>query len=124
MKTGKITPNGVILEAHERNTVDFFVARGKKVELVPKSSRRGEHTPDMIMDGLEWEIKGPKGEGNSLIKNTLQKAARQSENVIIDLRRTKRYEAKCLAEIRREFDKSKHIKRIKVITKSDKMLDF
>ena len=37
----------------------------------------------MIMNGLEWEIKAPNGEGKSLIKNTVQKALRQSANIVI-----------------------------------------
>ena len=100
---GTITPNGVVLEAYELATVVFFTELGYDVELVPRSNTEGVHKPDILMDGLEWEIKAPKGEGKSLIKNTLQKAARQSANVIIDLRRAKRYQDKCIAEINREF---------------------
>ena len=121
---GKIIPNGVILEAHELATVVFFTELGYDIELIPRSNVQGVHKPDMRMDGLEWEIKAPKGEGKSLIKNTLQKATKQSSNVIIDLRRTKRYQDKCIAEITREFNHSSSLKRVKIITKSGKLIDI
>lgn len=71
-----------------------------------------------------WEMKAPKGEGGSLMKNTLQKAARQSENVIVDLRRTKRHQTKCINEIKREFHKSKSLRRIKIITKAKNLIEI
>ena len=124
MKKGKIIPNGVILEKHEYRTVVFLTKCGLDVELIPKSNEAGIHTPDIIVAGEKWEMKAPKGEGNALMKNTIQKALRQSPNIIIDLRRTKRNQIKCLCELRREFIKSKTIHRLKIITKSNKTLDF
>lgn len=124
MKKGKIIPNGVILEEHEYRTVLFFTELGVDIELLPRSNKAGEHSADLKMKRLIWEMKAPKGEGKALIKNTLQKAARQSENVIVDLRRTKRHQTKCLNEIKREFSNSKRIKRIKIITKAQKLLEL
>lgn len=124
MRKGRIIPNGVVLEKHEYKTVIFFTNLGYNIELIPKSNRQGEHSADIRMDKLMWEMKAPKGEGGSSMKNTLQRAARQSENVTIDLRRTKRHQAKCLNELTREFKNSKSLKRIKVITKVNRMLVF
>lgn len=76
------------------------------------------------MNGLEWEIKAPKGEGKWLIKNTLKKAQHQSENIIIDLRRIKIPEDKCLPSINREFLHSKRIKRIIIVTKKGELLEL
>lgn len=121
---GKIIPNGVELKSHEDRTVVFLTELGQNVELIPKSNRQGFHTPDIRIGKLLWEIKSPKGEGKSLMKNTLQKAALQSENVIVDLRRTKRHQQKCVSELKREFVISKKLKRLKIITKSNKTLDF
>lgn len=124
MKKGRIIPNGVILEEHEYKTVLLFTEIGIDVELIPKSERKGIHAPDIIMNGLRWEIKSPKGEGKYLMQNTIQKAVKQSRNVIIDLRRTKRLQAKCLQELKKEFESSKSMRRLKIITKSRKILDF
>lgn len=123
-KRGKIIPNGVVLKTHENATVVLLTERGYTVELIPKSNINGVHTPDLIIDKVKWEMKAPKGEGSSLMKNTIQKALKQSENIIIDLRRTKRHQIKCLHEIEREFTHSKTINRLKIITKTGKILDF
>ncbi|MBQ2672749.1 hypothetical protein IJH26_00045 [Candidatus Saccharibacteria bacterium] len=124
MKKGKIIPNGVILEKHEYKTVLFFTEMGIDVELIPKSERKGVHAPDVIMDELKWEIKSPKGEGKYLMQNTIQKAVKQSKNVIVDLRRTKRLQERCLKELEKEFNNSRSLRRLKIITKSRRILDF
>ena len=123
-RKGKIKPNGVVLEAHELATVVFFTELGHDIELIPKSNVEGLHLPDIVMDGLKWEIKAPKGDGRWVIMNTLQSAARQSDNVIIDLRRIKLSQEKCLLSLNREFEHSKKIKRMLVITKARKLLEF
>jgi len=123
-KKGTIKPNGVVLEAHELATVVFFTELGYDIELIPRSNIEGLHLPDIIMDGLKWEIKAPKGEGKWVIKNTLQKAKHQSENIIIDLRRIKLPQEKCLSELNNHFKLAKRIKRMKIITKSGKLLEL
>ncbi len=121
---GKITPNGVSLEKHEYATVLLLTEMGYDVELVPRSNREGEHTPDIIIDNVKWEMKSPTGETRNTIKNNIQGALRQSVNVILDLRRVKRPMEKCLKDIDREFTHNKKIRRLLVITKSKKVLDF
>ena len=124
MKIGKIIPNGVVLKTHENATVVLLTELGIEIELIPKSNTRGVHTPDLSFNGIRWEMKSPKGEGKYLMANTIQKAVKQSQNVIVDLRRTKRHQEKCLRELRREFEKSHSLRRLKIITKSKKILDF
>ena len=124
MKRGKIIPNGVILEKHEYKTVLLFTEMGVDIELIPKSEKKGVHAPDIVMNGLRWEMKSPKGEGKYLMQNTIQKAIKQSRNVIVDLRRAKRSQERCLQELEKEFDSSKSLQKLKVITKSRKILDF
>ena len=69
-------------------------------------------------------MKAPLGEGNQLMENTIQRAMKQSQNIIVDLRHTKRHQTKCLRELEKQFLSKKGIKRLKVITKSGKTLDF
>ena len=54
---------------------------------------------------------------------TVQKAAHQSENIIIDLRRIKIKQDKCIEESEKQFRYSKRIKRLIIITKSKKVLE-
>ncbi|MCR5528138.1 MAG: hypothetical protein K6F49_02865 [Saccharofermentans sp.] len=121
---GSIIPNGVVLKEHEMATVVLLTELGCNVELIPKSNLQGVRTPDVRIEGLLWEIKSPKGEGKSLMKNTVQKACRQSCNVIVDLRRVKRYQEKCLSELNREFEYSRSLKRLKIITKNGSIIDL
>ena len=123
-RQGKLTVNGVILEKHEMATVVFLLGIGYDIELIPKSNKQGEHTADLRMLSLTWEMKSPKGAGKYLIQNTLHRAAHQSENVIIDLRRIKIHQTKCLQELEKAFNDLKRLKRIKIITKSQRLIDF
>ncbi len=123
-KRGKITPNGVVLKTHENATAVFLTEQGFDVDLIPPSNIEGVHTPDIEMDGLRWEMKAPLGEGNQLMENTIQRALKQSQNIIIDLRHTKRHQTKCLRELEKQFTSKKSLKRLKIITKSGKTLDF
>ena len=76
------------------------------------------------MNGLKWEMKSPKGKGRWLLENTLQKAVRQSPNVIIDLDRIKIHQTKCLQELEKQFYKSKGVKWLKIVTKTKKIVDL
>lgn len=123
-KKGVIIPNGVVLKPNENATVVFLTEQGYNVELIPASNIKGIHTPDIIMDGLKWEMKAPIGEGKQLMENTIQKALKQSENIIVDLRHTKRHQIKCLRELEKQFRKTKRLKKLKIITKAGIILDF
>ncbi len=124
MRKGRIIPNGVVLEKHEYKTVLFFTELGQDIELIPKSNKEGVHSPDIRMDGALWEMKAPKGEGKYLIANTVQRAVKQSHNIIIDLRRTKRHQTKCLSEIKKEFERSRSLRWLKIITKTQKIVEL
>ena len=51
-KQGRIIANGVILQQHEMSTVVFLTQQGFDVALIPPQRRKGAHTPDIHMDGL------------------------------------------------------------------------
>ena len=123
-KGGNLMLNGVPLYRHENQTIIFLLSCGYDIELIPKSNIPNHKTADFKMLGLEWEMKSPKGAGKWLLKNTIQKASHQAENIVIDLRRVKIEHHKCLSEIENHFNKSKRVKRIKVITKTKEIVDF
>ena len=124
MSQGVLITNGVILERHEMMTVNFLLRLGLNIELIPKSNKAGVRTPDLRMLGMEWEMKSPKGCGKYLLQNVIHRAARQSGNVIVDLRRVKIHPIKCLNELEKQFNYSKSCKRMKVITKLGEVVDF
>lgn len=81
--------NGVVMEAHEYVTINVLLELGEDVELVKKSRTPHTKSPDIVMRGMDWEMKSPTGKTKRPIERIMHRAARQSENIIIDLRRTK-----------------------------------
>ncbi len=119
-KSGKIIPNGVYLQDHEYETVLFLTEQGYDVELIAPSDIMGEKTPDILMNGYRWEMKSPKGKGKWTIKNIMQKASRQSENIVIDIRRLKQFpQEKYISEIEQRFELTKRFKRLMIIGKGN-----
>lgn len=124
MKQGRITPNGVVLHTHENATVVFLTEQGFDVELLPPVQRKGARTPDIKMLDVEWEMKSPKSNGKYTIEHSFRSALKQSPNIIFDIRSSKMPQQKCIAEIERRFNDFKKVKRVMIITKKQKLLDF
>ncbi|MCE7936801.1 hypothetical protein DYH10_03365 [Candidatus Saccharibacteria bacterium CPR2] len=124
MKQGKITPNGVVLHTHENATVVFLTEQGFDVELLPPVQRKGARTPDIKMLDVEWEMKSPRSNGKYTIEHSFRSALKQSPYIIFDIRGSKIPQQKCIAEIERRFNDFKKVKRVIIITKTRKLLDF
>ena len=124
MGKGTLKTNGVHLEKHEYETVKLLLMNGHNVELIPTSQVKGMRTPDISINGVLWEIKAPTGNGKNTIKHTLQNASHQSNNVIVDLRRCKLNQDQAIKELEQRFNLSKRIRRMKIITNDEKIIDF
>lgn len=124
MKQGKITPNGVVLHRHENATVVFLTGQGFDVELLPPIQHKGARTPDIKMQGLEWEMKSPKSNGKYTIEHSFRSALKQSPYIIFDIRGSKMPQQKCIVEIERRFNDFNKVKRVMIITKTRKLLDL
>lgn len=82
-------------------------------------------TPDVKIKGIEWELKSPQGNGVKTIENILKKAAKQSNNIILDFSRIKMKGNQALSRTRYYLHNNKHgIKRLIIITKNHKVIDF
>ena len=124
MKKGKLIQNKVHLEDHEYKTVKYFLERGIDVELIPPIQIKGMNTPDIQIDGVVWEIKSPTGDGKHTMKHTVSSAKRQSVNIIVDLRRCKMPDERAIKEISLHFNLSKRLRRLRIIKKTEDILDF
>ena len=124
VKQGKITPNGVVLHEHENACVVFFTQQGFDVELLPPVQRKNARTPDIRMNGLDWEIKCPTGKSANTIKRAFKTALRQSKNIVFDLRNSKMPDKANIAKLEKEFADIKSARHLIIITKSRKMIDF
>lgn len=124
MEKGKLEQNKVHLQDHEWNTVKLLLENGYDISLIPPIEGERVKTPDMDMSGVIWEMKSPEGKSRNTIKHTFQNAGHQSSNLIIDLQRCKLTDEEALKDIQYHFNISKRIKRLKVVTKDKKILDF
>lgn len=124
MEKGILKNNGVHLEDHEYATVKLLLGIGLNIELIPTSQVKGMRTPDISINGVLWEIKSPTGGGKNTIKHTFQNATHQSNNIIVDLRRCKLQQDLAIKELEQRFSLSKRIRRMKIITNDEKIIDF
>lgn len=93
------------------------------VEFLQPSSGYKVKTPDIVMQGIMWEIKSPTGSSK---KNTIEyqfKGFKQSRNLIIDGRRTKLKDEFIYRQILHEKDKHGKPGRILLITKENKIVE-
>ena len=124
MSKGMLKQNGVHLEDHEYATVKLLLALGEDVELIPPSKIKGLQMPDMMLQGLPWEMKSPKGSGKNTIRHTIQNAGHQSCNIIVDLRRCKLSADLALKDLDYYFKISKRVRRMKVIVDDEEIIDY
>ena len=124
MKQGKLTAHGVRLEPHELETVVFFLNLGKDIELIKPSNTPNVKNADYFMDGLIWEAKSPRGASKYLVRDTLLRALKQSEHIIVDLRRTKQHPTRCLRELEKYFQVYQRVKNLKVITRDGRLIEY
>lgn len=124
MEKGTLKTNGVHFEKHEYATVKLLLIHGHNIELIPSSQVKGMRTPDISISGVLWEIKAPTGNSRNTMKHTLQKAAHQSNNVIVDLRRCTMPQNNAIKELEHHFNLSRRLRRMKIITIDEKIIDF
>ena len=68
-----------VLACHYQSTVEF---------LIPVDDYKRK-TADIMLLGVEWELKCPIGDSKATIENVFRRASKQAHNIIVDTRRTK-----------------------------------
>lgn len=111
-------------EKHEFEMAKFFAELGKNITFIEPSRIPGTHTPDIRMDGVEWEMKCPFGNGKRTIEDNFRKAVQQSKYIIFDLRHTKIPEKQCIAQLEKEFYARPYLKKLHVIRKNGDLLTY
>ncbi|MBQ6437847.1 hypothetical protein IJJ12_00510 [bacterium] len=114
---GKFISHGCRLEPHELATVEYYVARGHKIELIVPSSTSRVSNADLVMDdGLAWEMKSPCVSKNKTLQTAFKKAVSQAPNVIFDLRRLRRA-MPAAQQLQFLFSRSRRVKNMRIIMK-------
>ena len=78
--------------------------------------------PDVSVKGIKWEIKSPIGNSANNIQKNMREASAQSENIIVDLRRSKLHQTRALGYIKQFTNRYKKLQRVLVIMKSKYIL--
>lgn len=74
---------------HEIATAKALAAAGYNVTFIKASTIPHEKSPDILMNGLFWEIKAPEGSLMKRVEKNIRRALAQSCNVVFDCRRMK-----------------------------------
>jgi hypothetical protein len=91
MKHGKIIEPAVgNVRDHERRTAKALASVGMTVEFVEPSDRDSTKSPDVLIDGVYWEVKSPRTDKMTQIEKNLKRASKQAPYIVIDSRRVKR----------------------------------
>ena len=103
-----------ILARHFRCTVEFLIP-------IDDYMRK---TADIIMHGVEWEIKSPAGDSKSTIGNQFRTASRQSKYIVIDTRKTTLEFVSIEKSVHHEIKKRVTIKKVILINKSAVVIEI
>lgn len=119
-KIGKIiTPKGAIPKPHELSLAEILIHTGHDVYFLIVGPNK---TPDIHFFDKLWEIKSPIGNSSRTIENNLRNALKQSENVIIDLRRTEISDHNAIQYITNHIGNFHGLKNLIIITKNSEIL--
>lgn len=121
-KVGIFIPMGRKPWPHEMHAAEVLATAGHYVEFL---SEGHIHSADILLDGVEYEIKSPESSRAITIERAIKKALRQSNNLIIDMSRMKgvkenRVQAILVAQARSR----KQIKKMLFITRQGKVIDI
>jgi len=103
-----------ILARHYQTTVEF---------LIPVDDYKRK-SADIVMLGVQWEIKTPKGDSKYTIQKQFRRASKQAKNIIIDTRRTKLKYTNIENQALFEWRKRPVISKIILIDKFEKVVEL
>lgn len=116
---GKIIRNGVKIEAHENKDISTLAkAMRANIELIKPANTKGRKSADFTMCGIDWELKSPEGKSRRNLEHIMKRAAKQSSNIVISLRRTKLDDAEAIKQLRGLFGDLASLKRLLVVKKT------
>lgn len=123
-KRGIFHKNGIRLEPHEERTAKFLTLYGFNVEIIRPNNSPKMRNPDVLMSGTLWEMKAPIKYNENTLKKKIKKASEQAQKIVYDLRNVKRGHKKLQSSVIKLFTGNADIRRMILITKDGKVLDF
>lgn len=121
-KNGTFIASGRKIWPHELRVAEILALAGHSIEFIEETNL---HTADILLDGIEFEIKSPKTSNANSLEHLLKKALRQSSNIIIDTSRMKNSRDDNIRKFLIAQAKfRKQIKKLIMITKRGQIIDI
>lgn len=118
-------PAGVNVWQHELETAHALARVGYVVEFLPTKNHNQAKSPDILMNGVKWEIKAPRVGKLSAVERNLKRAYRQSGNIIFDSHRMGRLPDKSIQkELIKQFGLTKKMKRLFFVNRKRETIDI
>lgn len=121
LRAGVFTAPGRKPWPHERHAADILALAGHYVEFLPEGNL---HTPDVQVDGVEYELKSPETGKTSSLEQSIRAALKQCPNIIIDSSRMKMREDRAKRFLIKKCKEQKQIKKMLFITKRGEIIDI
>ncbi len=107
---------------HELRVAEILARNGHFVEFLPEGLLP---RADILLDGVEYEIKSPEHFTPNTLEHTLKNAIRQSPNIIVDMSRMKKVSSVRLRSfLVRQIRSRRQIKRLLLITRQGEVIDI
>ena len=120
-----VIPDGYKINSAEREAAWILANHFKTiVRVLRPTGGYMEKTPDFAIDDSLFELKTPTSTQVSNIEKMIRQATKQSENVVIDSRKTKITEKRLTEICIEHVTHLKKLKRIVLIINKKKVLDF
>ena len=128
VKQGTVKPGRVVVpegmanppKAHELETARVLSTYGVDVEFLKEVYEDGKRNPDVRMLGGIWEFKAPEGDSEqSTISNQFKRARKQSQHLVLDLRRTPLDDELAIGQAVRRFRGQTKISSLIIIDKHE-----
>ena len=107
--------------AAELEVVEVLIAHGvakESIKFLKPSRTKGAKTPDILLDGVPWEIKSIEKLGKYTLDHAERAGLRQADNLIFDFRKlSEPLENKVIKKVRSDFDRTKSWKGLVVIVR-------
>ncbi len=121
-KNGTFIASGRKIWPHELRIAEILTLAGHNIEFIEESNL---HTADILLDGVEFEIKSPKTSNANSLEHLLKKALKQSSNIIIDTSRMKSSRDDNIRKFLVAQAKSrKQIKKLIMVTKRGQIIEI
>lgn len=89
-RQGKIiAPSNLNIQEHEMDTARAVADAGYDVEFARRTWGNRVTSPDVVINGVVWEMKSPLASDKKAIERNLRKACKQSGSIIFDSQRMK-----------------------------------